>query len=123
MQETAKTLKQFFGGFGIPAYAEDSVPDDVDIPYLTYPLVEPEWQKQASFYVQGWYKATGYAEMIEKCDQITREIGDGIIVSTDKGYIVLRPETPKVQFRTDQNKDVKVFYINLSLNSYHMPGV
>ena len=51
MKQTAKTLKEFVGGFGIPAYATNSVPDDVDLPYLTYPIVEPEWSKKASFYI------------------------------------------------------------------------
>lgn len=121
MKQTAKALKEFVGGFGIPAYATNSVPDDVDLPYLTYPIVEPEWGKKASFYIYGWYRTTSYSDMLNMCDQIIREIGEGISISMQDGYIVLRPETPLVQFMDDE--DAKAFYINLSLNSFHVPGV
>lgn len=120
MRATAKALKQFFGGFSIPAYATETVPDDVPLPFLTYPLKEPEWNQKTTFYVQGWYKTTDYTEMLEKADQIIREIGQGITISTSEGYIVIYPETPLVQ--TNVDGDIRSFYINLSLNAYQMPG-
>ena len=49
MRAVAKALKTFVGGFGIPAYASDSIPDDVRAPYLTYPVQEPEWNQKATF--------------------------------------------------------------------------
>ena len=126
MRTTGKALKAFVGSFNLPAYASMSVPRDVDLPYLTYPLVEPEWNQKASFYIQGWYKYTpddvSYTEMMKKCDDIIKEIGTGIIVNTDNGYMVIYPETPLVQFITDVENGTKSFYINLSINSYHMPG-
>lgn len=120
MRATAKALKNFVGGFGIPAYATETVPDDVSLPYLTYPLKEPEWNQKTTFYIQGWYRTTDYTEMLEKADQIIREVGVGVTISTDSGYIVLYPETPLVQ--TLVNDDIRSFYINLSLNAYQMPG-
>lgn len=121
MRQEAKTLKQFVGGFGLPAYASNTVPKDVSLPYLTYPMNEPEWSQKASFYIQGWYRTTDYSEMLTKADQIIREIGTGIVLSTETGYIVIYPESPIVQTLVDG--DIRSFYINLSINSYHMPGV
>lgn len=120
MRSVAKALKTFVGGFGIPAYASDSIPDDVRAPYLTYPVQEPEWNQKATFYIQGWYRTTGFAEPLAKADEIVREIGEGIIISTDSGPMVIYPETPLIQTTTDG--DYKMFYINLSINAYHMPG-
>lgn len=120
MRQTANALKNFVGGFGLPAYATETVPKDVLLPYLTYPLTEPEWNQKATFYIQGWYRTTDYSEMLEKADQIIREIGTGIIVNTESGYMVIYPETPIVQTLVDG--DVRSFYINLSLNAYQMPG-
>lgn len=120
MRQTAKALKQFVGGFGLPAYATQTVPKDVNLPYLTYPIVEPEWNQKATFYIQGWYKTTSYTEMLEMVDLIQREIGTGITISTDVGYIVIYPESPMVQTLVDG--DVRSFYINLSINVYQMPG-
>ena len=120
MKATAKALKQFVGGFGLPAYAVGSVPNDVSVPYLTYPIQEPEWTSKATFYIQGWYHTTSNTALVEKADQIIREIGTGITINTDSGYLVIYPETPLVQMMTDG--DYRSFYINLSINVYQMPG-
>ena len=121
MRETAKAIKTFASSFGLPAYAADSVPDDVSLPYITYNLNQPEWDQKATFYLQGWYRSKSNTEMFAKADQIIAEIGVGVTISTDHGYVVIYPETPLVQTRVDG--DIRSFYINLSINSYHTPGV
>ena len=120
MKATAKALKSFVGGFDLPAYAIGSVPDDVQAPYLVYPLVEPEWNQKASFYIQGWFRTTSNTALVEKADEIVREVGAGITISTDSGYLVIYPETPLVQMMV--NDDYRSFYINLSINVFQMPG-
>lgn len=120
MKSTAETLKTFVSGFGLPAYSSQAVPEDVKAPYLTYPLVEPEWNQKATFYIQGWYRSTSYAALVEKADQVIREIGTGITISTKSGYLVIYPESPLCQMMNDG--DFRSFYINLSINAYQMPG-
>ena len=120
MRAAAKALKQFVSGFGLPAYTTDSVPDDVQAPYLVYPLTEPEWNQKATFYIQGWYRTKSNAELAAKADQIIKEVGTGITINTESGYLVIYPETPLVQLMTDG--DYRSFYINLSINVYQMPG-
>lgn len=120
MKATAKALKSFVGGFGLPAYTTQSVPQDVSVPYLVYPLVEPEWNQKTSFYIQGWFRSTSNTALVEKADQIIREVGTGITINTDSGYLVIYPETPLCQMMTDG--DFRSFYINLSINVYQVPG-
>lgn len=121
MRQVAAAMKTFVSGFGLPAYASDNVPLEVELPYITYPIVEPEWNQKASFYIQIWYRATGYSDLLEKADQIVREIGTGITISTDDGYIVIYPESPLIQTMVDG--DFRSAYINLSINAYHVPGI
>lgn len=120
MRATAKALKEFFGSFGLPAYTEDSVPDEITVPYLTYPLKEPEWNQKTTMYLQGWFRTTSNAELTAKADEITAAIGTGIKIDTGVGYLSIYPETPLVQMLTDG--DYRSFYINLSINAYQMPG-
>ena len=120
MINTAATLKTFFGGFGLPAYTLDSVPENVDLPYITYPLVEPEWDRQASFYCQIWYRKNRLADLLAKADQVTAAIGSMKRFAQPGGYLVLYPATPLVQILTDE--DTQSAYIMLSVNTYHMPG-
>ena len=121
MRDTAKALKQFVGGFSLPAYALNTVPSNVDLPYLVYPIVEPEWDQTAPFYIQGYFRTTNYSTVLEKADEIASEIGTGIKIDMDHGYLVIYPDTPLIQTLVDG--DVRSFYLNLSIKSYHMAGV
>ena len=116
----AKALKTFVGGFDLPAYTVDSVPDDVEVPYLVYPLKEPEWNQKTTWYIQGWYRSTSNEELTSKADEIIGTIGAGITITTDSGYLVIYPDTPLVQLMTDG--DYRSFYISLAINVYQMPG-
>lgn len=120
MRAMAKALKEFAESFGLPAYTVESVPDDVSVPYLTYPLTEPEWSQKATWYIQGWYRTTSNAQLSAKADEITKAIGTGIRINTGVGYVVIYPESPLVQILVDG--DYRSFYINLTVNSFQLPG-
>lgn len=120
MKKTAKTLKTFFSGFQIPAYTLQSVPDDVKLPYITYPLTEPEWNEQASFYCQVWYPKKKLEQLLAKADEIVSAIGTMKQFEQEGGYVVLYPSTPLVQILNDDY--TQSAYINLIINAYHMPG-
>lgn len=120
MRDTAAALKAFISGFGLPAYTVGSIPRNVTLPYITYPLVDPEWSEKATFYIQIWFRGTDETALLEKTDEIRRAIGSGRRLMTDVGILVLYPETPAVQHII--TPDVRSTYLNLSLNAYHMPG-
>lgn len=123
MRAVAKALKTFVGSFDIPAYALNTIPKDVEMPYLTYPIVEPEWDRKATFYIKGYYRTTDYSDLLEKADAIAEAIGTGKKIDLEHGYLVIYPETPLIQTLVEDENDVRSFYINLSINAYHMPGV
>lgn len=115
------TLKTFLSSFDLPAYTLNSVPDGVALPYITYPLTEPEWDEQASFYCQVWYPKKQLGSLIAKADQIVEAIGEGKTFEQAGGYVVLYPSTPLVQILNDDY--TQSAYINLSINAYHKPGM
>ena len=122
MYNVAAALKTFFSGFGLPAYAENSVPDNVQLPYITYSMSVPEWNQKASMYAQVWDRTKSNTGIIEKADQITHAIGaDGKKIPIGGGYLVIWPESPLIQIMTDG--DFRSAYINLSVNAYHLPGL
>lgn len=120
MINTAATLKSYFGSFGIPAYTLESVPDEVELPYITFPLTEPEWNQQANFYCQVWYRKNRLADLLAKADAIVADIGTMKKFEQEGGYLVLYPSTPLIHILTDEYSQSA--YINLSLNAYHLPG-
>ena len=121
MPATAKALKTFFSGFGIPAYTTDSVPEEAPTRHITYPYTDPEWDKQTTFYCEVWDRATSNEFILERADAILKEIGTGIIVSCDGGFLRIHLENPTVQLRVDG--DYRSAYINMTINAFHMPGV
>lgn len=120
MYQTAKALKDFFSGFGLPAYTTDSVPDDVELPYIAYSLAEPEWDQKATMYAQVWDRSKSNTRILQVADQITSAIFVGKNIPMEDGYLVIWPESPLVQLMTDG--DFRSAYINLSINAYHAPG-
>lgn len=121
MQSTAKAVYEFFNSFGLDAYDINAVPDDAKLPYITYMVNEPEWNRQATAYAQVWYRTKSRATVNAKADQIVAAIGTGVRLDCDGGYVVIWPESPLVQ--PIANDDVLGAYINLSINAYHMPGM
>lgn len=120
MVQVAAALKTFFGGFGLPAYTVESVPEDVELPYITYSLPQPEWNQKASLYAQVWDRSRQNTTILRVADEITAEIGQGIKIPLESGYLVIWPETPLIQLITDG--DFRSAYINLSINVYQTPG-
>ena len=121
MYRTAAALKTFFSGFGLPAYAADSVPDDVELPYITYSMSVPEWNQKASLYAQVWDRTTSNTGIIRVADQIPAAIGEnGTNIPVEGGYLIIWPESPLIQIMVDG--DYRSAYINLSINTYQLPG-
>lgn len=120
MYQVAAALKTFFSGFDLPAYTEDTIPDDAQLPYITYPASIPEWNQKASMYAQVWYRTTTNTPVVRKADQITAAIGEGLRIALPDGYLVIWPESPLVQILVDE--DTRRAYINLSINAYILPG-
>ena len=121
MQKAAQALKTLFSSFDIPAYTLDSVPDEVELPYITFPLIEPEWNEQASFYCQVWYPKKRLADLLAKADAIVQYIGEMLKIEIEGGYLVIYPSSPLMQVQSDEGS--QSVYIMLIINAYHMPGV
>lgn len=121
MASTAKALNSFFNGFSIPAYMNNSVPEEAPVRHITYPMNDPEWDQKTTLYCEVWDRSTSNEYIISKADEICREIGTGIILSCDGGYMRIHLENPVVQIRVNGN--YRSAYINMSMNAFHMPGV
>lgn len=119
MIDTAGALYEFWSGFGLPAYTVNTVPDDAQLPYITYSLVETESLESATHYAQVWYRSTSNADLLAKVDEIKADIGTGVKISCNGGYVVIRPSTPFVQLMNDIEPENRYAYFNLQINCYH----
>lgn len=119
MTDTARALYTYFSGFGLPAYAEYTVPDEAQLPYLTYQLAQPDWRGQVSLYARLWYRSTSLVEINAKADEIQRAIGECVNIPTATGALYLYPGAPFAQYMPMEGDDtLKVIYLNFTLTAH-----
>lgn len=121
MQKAVEALKAYYSGFGLPAYQENTVPEDVTLPYISFSISIPEWNQKASHYIRIWDRTKSNTRIVRVADQIAADIGICKTIRFEGGYLTIWPETPLVQIQVDG--DTRYAYMNLSINSYNMPGV
>lgn len=122
MTETAKALYAFYSGFGVPAYTENTVPDDAEPPYITYNVPETEWSQSATHYANIWSRSTSNAEVMALADAIKAAITPRAMLQCDGGgYVALRPGGgPLIQLMTSDEPEIRRAYVNMQINCYHM---
>lgn len=118
MIQTAEALYSFFSGFGIPAYIQDNIPDNVTMPYITYELIEPEPLATALFHASVWYRDTGVAAISGKVDEIRAAIGNGVDLPTESGVVHIFRERNGTfaQIMNDPNRETKRAYLSMMIH-------
>ena len=111
-------LYAFFGSFGIPAYAEDTVSDDVKLPYITCRIAIPEWEHPVTLYARVWYRSMSFEDIDAKVGEIDAAIGPGAVVPFDDGAIWIYKGTPFAQYMPQQgDPTLKCMYLNMSMQA------
>lgn len=119
MKQVVKALYDFWSSFGLPAYPENNVPysedglNPVEPPYITYRVVRPEWRSQVSTYARVWYKDTSFKDISEKVDEIESRIGEGVMLPTDNGFLLLFKDINFCQYEPTDDSRLKVAYLSL----------
>lgn len=118
MKQTVLALHAFFSSFGIPAYMSGNIPDDVQMPYITYDIVEPEPLGQALINASVWYRDTSTIPISEKVDEIKQAIGNGLSLPTESGVIHLfrEKEGRFAQIMNDPNRETKRAYLSMIIH-------
>ena len=118
MTNTAIALYNFFSGFDIPAYVEGNIPDNAQMPYITYNLIEPEPLGTALLNASVWYRDTSVMAISAKVDQIKAAIGNGIGLPTDGGVVyIFRDRVSRfAQIMNDPNPETKRAYLTMLIH-------
>lgn len=56
----AAAIYQFWSGFGLTAYEENTVPTDADFPYVTYQLVTDSFDREVAATASLWYRGESW---------------------------------------------------------------
>lgn len=119
----AAALYNFFSGFDIPAYEENSVysmETAPAYPYLTYEVTTDSFEgNDVPLTFSLWYRSTSWVDINAKSDEISAAIGRGALTSCDKGTILIHRGHPFAQRLGDSSDDmVKRISHNITVRFY-----
>ena len=112
----AAAIYQFWSGFGLTAYEENTVSDDAKFPYITYQLVTDSFDSEIPLTASLWYRSESWTAINAKTEEISQKISrGGKIIPCDGGAIWLKRGQPFAQSMGDENDNlIKRKYINIT---------
>ena len=115
MTKTA-AIYQFWSGFGLTTYEENTVPTDAAFPYITYQLVTDSFDREIQLTASIWYRSESWMAINAKTEEISQKISrGGKIISFDGGAIWLKRGQPFAQNMRDESDDlIKRKYLNIT---------
>ena len=112
----AAAIYQFWSGFGLTAYEENTVSDDAKFPYITYQLVTDSFDREIQLTASLWYRSESWTVVNAKTEEISQKISrGGKIIPCDGGAIWLKRGQPFAQNMGDESDDlIKRKYLNIT---------
>lgn len=104
---TAQALQNFWSGFNLPAYDENTVPDNATIPYITYESSDDFFGSQSAMSASLWYRSPSWVEITEKEQEIADFIGrGGRMIAVDNGGIWINRGQPWAQRMSEPSDEM-----------------
>ena len=112
--DKAQAIDKFWNSFELPAYDENSVPDDAVMPYITYSLSTDNLDNPVTLSGNLWYRSESWKEITLKSEEISKKVSEQgfYLDKIEGGYVWITRGSPFAQRMTDTNP-VKRIYINL----------
>lgn len=99
-----QALNAFWNGFSLKAYDEHTVPDDANLPYITYEASNDDFGNQLAQSASLWYRDPSWAAITAKEQEISDFITrGGRMISYTNGAIWIRRGSPWAQRMDDPN--------------------
>ena len=116
----AAAIYQFWSGFGLTAYEENTVPEDAAFPYVTYQFVTDSFDHEVAAAASLWYRGESWTAINAKTEEISAHIGlGGKIIKCDGGRIWIKRGQPFAQNMGDESDDlIKRKYLNLTFEFF-----
>ena len=114
--DKAQALDAFWNSFNIPAYDENSVPEDATFPYITYSEATDSLGNVVTLNASIWDSSTSWATVSLKAEEIAKKIAEygHYTIKIDTGYLWLVKGNPFAQRMSDPNDDnIKRIYLNV----------
>lgn len=112
-----KALNAWLSDFA-PAYAAGSVPEDAELPYITYEAAWGMFGDKAAIPVTIWCGTASEAKANEIAATIENAVGmGGDVVKCDEGSLWVTPGIPFIRSSANLGPGMKARYVNLEIET------
>lgn len=102
-----QALHSFWSGFELKAYDETSVPDNAQLPYITYEVSSDDFGNVLAQTASLWYRDSSWASITAKEQQIANYLGKGgKMITYDDGAAWIRKASPWSQRLADASDEM-----------------
>ena len=111
----SQAIQNFWSGFGLMAYDEYAVPDDVQMPYITYGVSTDSLDRPINLHASLWYRTNSWRDISDKSDEIAEAITkmNPPSIELNEGRLYLAKGSPFAQRMADEDDAVRRIYINI----------
>ena len=113
-----QALYNFFSGFELPAYEENTVPTGANVPalpYITYATATSGFDNDVQISASLWYKGYSWEGADRKAAEINAALANGgKMIPYTGGALWIRRGTPFAQHMADENDTIRRIYLNLT---------
>lgn len=117
--DKSQAIHTFWSQFELPAYDENTVPDEAEMPYITYDVGVGSLGDFINLNGSLWYKSTSWREISQKADEIekaVKENGYYILDIEDRGHLYITGGIPFYQRMPEPADDmIRRIYFNLNV--------
>ena len=118
MMDKWQAIHNMWSSFGIPAYDENTVPDDAVMPYITYSMSVGSFEQPISLYCSVWHHSTSWEAISQKVNEIAEYFNGLRTIKVEGGYLAVSQGTPFAQRMSDDNTTTRRIYINIDAEFY-----
>lgn len=114
-------INAFWNSFGWKAYDEQTVPDDAQLPYITYSLAVDNLDTVVTMAASLWDRSTSWERVSKKADSISEVLiaMHPPTLTVDGGRIYITPGTPFAQRMSDTNDAmIRRVYLNIEVEYF-----
>ena len=118
--DKSQALNSFWSSFGLPAYDVNSVPDDAQMPYITYETATDSIDNRLPLSASLWYRHISWADISKKADEIAKYLAElnPITTKIDGGRMYISKGTPFAQRMTDEDYMIKRIVLNIEVEFF-----
>lgn len=115
--DALQTLHNFWSGFELEAYDENTVPDDAPLPYITFEAPLDNFGHPLALTASLWYRDSGWTDITAKEQQISDFITrGGRMIAFDGGAMWIQKASPWAQRMSEPDDDtIRRIVLNLQV--------